>query len=152
MTVWGYCHYKRSEAIHKPTLTPLRHCERSEAIHNHEKLMQKQKIKRIYYSCTPSSLRDFAEVVAIHKPLFFYSFTEKKKEITIIYQIKELIFNFQFLSQPPLLLRNFPPYKGRQAPINHYSLPFVIARGETTKQSTTTNNKHKNRKEKEFHE
>ena len=44
-------------------------------------------------------------------------------------------FVLQFLISlsTPLLLRNFPPYKGRQTP-------------------QTTNNKHKNQKEKEFHE
>ena len=47
--------------------------------------------------------------MAIHKPLFFYSLTEKKKEFTIIHQIKKLIFNkilifnFQFWSS----LRSF---------------------------------------------
>ncbi len=126
MTVCGYCHCKQSKAIHK-----------------------QQKIN---------------------------TKTKKKKEFTIIYQVKELIFNFQFSISyvlifnfqfsisyvlifnfqfsislsTPLLLRNLPPYKGRQALTNHYSLPFVIARSETTKQSTTTNNKHKNIKEKEF--
>ena len=80
-----------------------------------------------------SSLRDFVEVVAIHKPLFFYSFAEKKKEITIIYQVKELIFNFQFFLNPPVASQ-LPPLQREVNP------------------PQTTSNKHKNRKEKEFHE
>ncbi len=72
----------------------------------------------------------------------------KEKEFTIIYQIKELIFNeilifnFQFsifFSTPLLLrnilLRNIPPYKGRQTPTNHYSPLFVIAKAKGLWQS-----------------
>ena len=36
----------------------------------------------------------------------------KKKKFTIIYQIKELIFNFQFLSQPPCCFATSPLTKG----------------------------------------
>ena len=59
-------------------------------------------------------MRDFVEVVAIHKPQKVNIKTEKKKEITIIYQIKELIFNevlifnFQFFLNPPVASQHPP--------------------------------------------
>ena len=47
---------------------------------NHNKLMQKQKIKRIHYPLPFLSLRDFVEVVAIHKPQNHHKKTENKKK------------------------------------------------------------------------
>ena len=112
------------------------------AIHKPQNHHKKTENKKKSLPFTPSSLRDFAEVVAIHKPLIFiYSQKNKKihyhsppsslrakrsnpqtinskyknrkeKEFTIIYQIKELIFNFQFSISYASFVSHFV---GRQA-------------------------------------
>ena len=55
---------------------------------NHNSLTQKQKIKRIHYSCTPSSLRDFIEGVAIHKPQKVNIKIENKKKLLLFIKSK----------------------------------------------------------------
>ena len=116
MTVWarsGGCHTEiatscksnsRNDEFVNTTPCHLRHCEgrRPVAIHKPLIFYHSQKRKRNHRPLPPSSLRDFVEVVAIHKPQTTTK-NRKEKEFTIIYQIKELIFNeilifnFQFL-------------------------------------------------------
>ena len=62
---------------------------------NHCLFIHSRKNKRIHYYL-PLRHCEGQRPVAIHKPQKVNTKTEKKKEIAIIYQIKELIFNFQF--------------------------------------------------------
>ena len=103
MTVCGYCHCEEwnDEAIHKPLIVNTK--------------IEKKKKSLFLSPFVIAKAKGLWQSINHH--YFIHSQKRKRNHYYLINQRTN--FQFSISLSTPLLLRNFPPYKGRQAPISH---------------------------------